>query len=144
MTIPDPASLAPVPLFAGASTADLEKLSHWFEVETFHAGHIVTREHQSGYAFYVLSDGRAHAEHQGTTINTLEPGSVFGEMAFFDPHGRRQADVVMDTDATVFCMFGTHFREMQMGMPEVAARIEALVKEHSTRDVEAAGQDAGS
>jgi CRP-like cAMP-binding protein len=60
----------------------------------------------------------------------LGPGDVFGEMAFFGD-GRRSAGVVADTDVRVLVMFGARFREMQLSMPDVAARLEDLVRERS-------------
>jgi len=56
---------------------------------------------------------------------------VFGEMAFFAPDSRRNADVMAETPVRVFTMFGTHFREMQVEMPEVAARLEQLIEERA-------------
>jgi len=61
-------------------------------------------------------------------VATLGPGQVFGEMAFFGD-GRRNSDIVAETPARVFSMFGTRFREMQMSMPEVTAGLEDLVEQ---------------
>jgi len=43
--------------------------------------------------------------------------------------GRRVADVVATSPITLFEMFGTHFRELEMTLPEVAVRIRATLEE---------------
>jgi signal-transduction protein with cAMP-binding, CBS, and nucleotidyltransferase domain len=133
MANPDPAALEKVPLFAGLSDDERRTLASWLEVDEFDAGRLPARAGQSGYAFYILAQGRAHAELDGKVLEVYEPGAVFGEMAFFEKSGRRTADVVPDTRIQVYRMFGTRFREMQHDMPEVAARIEQLVEAHSAR-----------
>jgi CRP-like cAMP-binding protein len=140
MINPDPAALAKVPLFAGLSADELQKIAAWLDVEEFAAGRLPARDHQAGYAFFILDEGQAQAEHDGKVLEVLGPGDVFGEMAFFDPSGRRSADVVPQTKVRVFTMFGTRFREMQQEMPEVAARLEQLVRERSARTRSADGQ----
>ena len=66
---------------------------------------------QHGYALFVLDEGRARAELNGQVLEQLEPGAVFGEVAFFAPNSWRSATVVAETHIRVFSMFGTHFRE---------------------------------
>lgn len=133
MSHPDPATLAKVPLFAGLSAEDYQRLASWLDVEDFDAGRLPAKAHNAGYAFFILDQGQAHAELEGKVLEVLEPGAVFGEMAFFNPGGRRLADVIPDTPIRVLTMFGTRFREMQMEMPEVAARLEQLVQARITR-----------
>ena len=130
---PDPRWLASTPLFAGVSEERLGELSHWFEVREYDAGHVAMAQDQAGYVFFILEEGRAHAEIEGQVMEVLEPGSVFGEIAFFNPDGRRTATIVADSPVRVWSMFGTSFREMQIELPDVAARIEALAKERSSR-----------
>ena len=42
------------------------------------------------------------------------------------------ADVVALSDVRVFWMFGTHFRQMQMSMPGVAAGLKELAESRLT------------
>jgi CRP-like cAMP-binding protein len=129
---PDPERLAAVPLFAGLTGDERTRVASWLDVEEFAAGRMLTREGRADYAFFVLDEGRVHVEREGAVVNVLEPGDVFGEMSFFDPTGRRNADIVPDTDVRVFSMFGTRFREMQLSIPDVASRLEQLVAERAT------------
>jgi CRP/FNR family transcriptional regulator, cyclic AMP receptor protein len=123
---PDPDRLALVSLFSGLSVNDRTRLASWMEVEDFDAGRRLTEEGAFDYAFFVLEQGRVRVEQSGTTIASLGPGDVFGEMAFFGD-GRRNADVVAETAGRVLVMFGTRFREMQASMPEVAVQLQGLV-----------------
>ena len=61
-------------------------------------------------------------------IASLGPGDFFGEMAMMGD-GRRVADVVANSPIMQFEMFGTHFRELEMQMPQVAATITATHEE---------------
>jgi CRP/FNR family transcriptional regulator, cyclic AMP receptor protein len=123
---PDPDRLALVSLFSGLSVNDRTRLASWMEVEDFDAGRRLTEEGAFDYAFFVLEQGRVRVEQGGTTIASLGPGDVFGEMAFFGD-GRRNADLVAETAGRVLVMFGTRFREMQASMPEVAVQLQGLV-----------------
>jgi CRP/FNR family transcriptional regulator, cyclic AMP receptor protein len=123
---PDPDRLALVSLFSGLSVNDRTRLASWMEVEDFDAGRRLTEEGAFDYAFFVLEQGRVRVEQGGTTIASLGPGDVFGEMSFFGD-GRRNADLVAETAGRVLVMFGTRFREMQASMPEVAVQLQGLV-----------------
>jgi CRP-like cAMP-binding protein len=76
----------------------------------------------------VIEDGIAEVHHEGAKVGSLGPGDFFGEMAMMGD-GRRVADVVATSPITLFEMFGTHFRELEMTLPEVAARIRATLEE---------------
>jgi CRP/FNR family transcriptional regulator len=130
---PDPSALTKVPLFAGLTDDELARTADWLEVDEYDAGRLLTRTNEAGYTFFILETGRVHAELHGQVLGVYEPGAVFGEMAFFDPRGRRRADVVCDSPVRVFSMFGTHFREMQQCMPVVAARLKRLFEERAAR-----------
>ena len=133
MDSPDPNRLAQVPLFEGLTDDQLRRLAGWLRVDQFAAGRSPIHADQHGYAFFVLDEGRARAELDGQVLEQLEPGAVFGEMAFFAPDSRRSATIVAETPIQVFSMFGTHFREMQTEMPEVAARVQRLSEERTAK-----------
>ena len=133
MINPQASDLARVPLFEGVSNDQLEDLARHFEVNEYQAGAKPAREGEHGYAFFVLAEGSAHAEHNGHLLEQFVPGSVFGEMAFFEKDSHRTATVVADTPIRVFSMFGTDFRNVQLHLPEVAARLEQLFTERHAR-----------
>jgi CRP-like cAMP-binding protein len=75
----------------------------------------------------VVDEGTADVVRGGDVIASLGPGDFFGEMAMMGD-GRRVADVVASSPITLFEMFGTHFRELEMRMPQVAATITATLE----------------
>ena len=128
---PDPARLAQFDLFQGLSADEFALLASWFDVEEFGPGQRLVHEGVSGYAFFVLDQGRVRVEQDGDVLVTLEPGAVFGEMAFYGD-GRRNADVVAETEGRALAMFGTRYREMQAGMPDVAERLQDLAHQRAS------------
>ena len=132
---PDPERLFRVPVLAGLTDDERRHLAMWLDVEEFDAGKHLARAGASEYEFFILDEGRARVERDGRALRTLEPGDVFGEIAFFGD-GHRSADVIAETNVRVFSMFGTRFREMQMTMPEVAQRLEQLASERRAPAIE--------
>jgi CRP-like cAMP-binding protein len=130
---PDPDRLKAVDLFQSLDDSERATLASWLEVEELSADGPLLRADTSGYAFFVLDEGRARAELDGVVLEVLEPGAVFGEMAFFAPDGHRTATIVPETPLRVFSMFGTRFRQMQQELPTVAARLQQLVEKRAAR-----------
>ena len=130
---PDAERLAAAPLFEDLSEEQVQKLAVWFEPREYDAGNVPLHHDQHGYVFYVIDDGSAHAEIDGQVLTRLGPGDYFGEMAFFADDGRRTADVIADTSLRVWAVFGTSFREMQLALPDVAARLVETARERFDR-----------
>jgi voltage-gated potassium channel len=124
MSAPTVDALAAVPLFQDLSPDDLAALAQKFEVEQHRAGTALVTEGRSGYAFYVLAEGRASVSEGDQQVRELGPGAHFGEMAIIGD-GRRTATVRALTDVTVWVLFGTAFRVLQTTRPEVAALLAA-------------------
>ena len=125
---PEPDRLRAIPLFADLGPEDLDRVASWLEIREESEGRRLTPEGASGYEFFVIEDGTADVNHEGAKVGSLGPGDFFGEMAMMGD-GRRAADVVATSPITLFEMFGTHFRELEMTLPEVAARIRATLEE---------------
>ena len=68
---PDPESLKDIPVFDGVADEDLERIAGWFDLEDHPAGTRLTREGSSGYAFFILDQGRARVD--------LDPGPALLE-----------------------------------------------------------------
>jgi cAMP-dependent protein kinase regulator len=103
-------------------------VASWLEIREESEGRRLPPEGASGYDFFVIEEGTADVVHGGEVIGSLVPGDLFGEMAMMGD-GRRVADVVASAPITLFEMFGTHFRELEMRMPQVAATITATLEE---------------
>ena len=125
---PNPDRLIRIQLFDGLSDADLDRIASWLDVTEHPAGTALTHEGTAGYAFFVLDSGEARVEHDGRVVGHLTAGEVFGELALLGD-GHRRADVVATTDVRVYTMFGTRFREMQMSMPALAARLQEVAEQ---------------
>ena len=124
---PEPLRLRAIPL-ADLGPDDLDRVASWLEIREQSKGRRLTPEGASGYEFFVIEDGTAEVHHEGAKVGSLGPCDFFGEMAMMGD-GRRVADVVATSPITLFEMFGTHFRELEMILPEVAARIGATLEE---------------
>ena len=125
---PEPLRLRAISLFADLGPDDLDRVASWLEIREESKGRRLAPEGASGYEFFVIEDGTAEVHHEGAKVGSLGPGDFFGEMAMMGD-GRRVADVVATSPITLFEMFGTHFRELEMILPEVAARIRATLEE---------------
>lgn len=64
------------------------------------AGEALFRHGDDAVEMYVLLDGKVDISLDGRLIESLAPGSIFGEMAIVDDNPR-SADAVAVTDATI-------------------------------------------
>jgi CRP-like cAMP-binding protein len=76
----------------------------------------------------VIAKGTADVIYGGSVIASLGRGDFFGEMAMLGD-GHRVADVLATSPITLYDMFGTNFRQLEMGMPEIADQIRETVEE---------------
>jgi voltage-gated potassium channel len=120
--------LAAIPLFGSLSDSDLQELARWFDVQDSSEGVRLTGEGAAGYSFFVLAQGTAAVTSEGATLADLGPGDFFGEIAILG-NGRRSATVTTTSQAELFVMFGTEFRELQQTHPDIAARIEEEMRQ---------------
>ena len=123
--------MAAIPLFSGLDPDTQGRVAHWFEERVYDPGDTVLRAGSDGYAFFVLVDGNLSVDAPNHAVK-LGPGDFFGEIGMIG--GRRSATVTADTKATALEMFGTHFRELQMELPDVAKLIEDEMTERQARD----------
>ena len=129
----DVALLQDVPVLADLDDAHRAELANWLDLDEVEAGRVLTRQGASGYAFYVVRSGELEVDHDGEVVGRLGPGDHLGEIALLGG-GRRTATVRARTDATVLTLFGARFRELQSASPEVAAALEASMRQRLARD----------
>src|SRR5258708_966395 len=118
----DPAQLAPVPLLARLTQAELERVSQWMEIRHADVGDRLVSEGASGYSFFVLQEGTAAVTKNGEEVTKLGPGDFFGELALTGD-GRRTATVTATSPVTLAAMFGSQFRLLERELPDAANRV---------------------
>ena len=130
-----PERLKKIPLFSDLSGDDLERLGSWTDEVDLPAGKPLIHQGNFPHEFMVLESGTAEVTHDGQHLADLGPGDFFGEMALLEEQ-RRMASVVTTSDATIIVMHSRNFRAMEEAMPEVAARIIAVMQERQKADQE--------
>ena len=128
----DAKSLERVPLFAGLSHRDREKIARWSDSIDLPAGKHLLDQGRLPHEFFVIVDGEVEVLHDGQRLATLGPGEFFGEIALIE-HGRRTASVVTTTPTTLAVMSPASFAAMRREMPEVALRIDDAIRERLAR-----------
>lgn len=135
MIHPTASDLGGVSLFATMADDLRAAVAERFDIEEHAPGHRVVTEGSSGYAFYVVASGTLTVTKDGATIRALGPGDFFGEIAIIGD-GRRTATVTAEGPVTLWALFGTAFRELQMANPEAAAAVQDAMDERVRRDAE--------
>ena len=90
------ALLRGIPMFAVLPQARLERLARSLSSVSVPAGGVVVREGERGDRFYVISDGTAHVQVDGSERRALGPGEGFGEIALLHDVPRT-ATVIAET-----------------------------------------------
>lgn len=129
----DPARLAEVPLFSDLTESERDQLARAAELKTADPGSVFAHEGASGYTFFVVLDGSVDVTRGETHLETLGPGSFFGEMAIVG-EGRRNATVTAATPVELLVLFGTEFRKLEDRHPQVADGIRRKVAERAERN----------
>lgn len=128
----DAKSLEAVPLFAGLSQKDREKVARWADTVDLPAGKHLLEEGRLPHEFFVILEGQVEVSHGDEHLATLGPGDFFGEIALIE-HGRRTATVAAASPTTLAVMSPTSFDAMRREMPRVAERVEAVIRERIAR-----------
>ena len=84
----------------------------------------LTRAGEPVSALYYLHAGQARVEVQGVTVGHCTPGSFVGEMTVSSGEPAF-ADVILDTDATVWQIDAAHLRDFASRDPETGHALEA-------------------
>ena len=128
----DPKRLASLPVFAGLSEDELERVARCAELRHADAGDRLVGEGASGYSFFVIEEGSAAVSTAGDEVSALGAGDFFGEIALLGD-GRRTATVTATTPLTYMAMFGTDFRQLETDAPAAAERIRQTMAERVER-----------
>jgi CRP/FNR family transcriptional regulator, cyclic AMP receptor protein len=123
----DAAALERVPLFAGLSHKEREKVARWSDAIDLPEGKHLLDEGRLPHEFFVIIEGEVEVVHDGEHLATLGQGDFFGEIALIE-HGRRTASVVTSAPTTLAVMSPRSFDAMRREMPQVAGRIDEAIR----------------
>jgi signal transduction histidine kinase len=127
------AFLAQLPLFAGLSADDLDRLYDMAETVTLKRGESVMEEGSEGDALYVALSGSfevwKRSGEREVIINRCGPGEIFGEMSLLE-NTPRMATVRAVTDSTLLRISQGAFEQLLMRSPQAA---QAVLRTVTTR-----------
>ena len=95
-------------------------------------GAVLFRRGDAADRLYFLADGRLEVVEKGGSI---EPGQMFGEIAFFTPDGTRSATVRCVEPGTVLSIDETTFKQLLFQNPAFGLEILSLIAGHLSDDV---------
>lgn len=107
-------------LFASLPPPTLEMLARALKRLEIPAGTVVIRQGDPGDLFYVIADGEAEVERDGTRVAVLSRGDGFGELALLLDRPRN-ATVRARTDARLYTLSPDEFIPAVTGHPRAAA-----------------------
>lgn len=129
--------LAEVPLFAGLSKRDLQKIAKASDEVTVEAGRELVTQGKTGRECFIILSGTARVTCNGVDVATLGPGEYFGELALLDG-GPRTATVTAETELGTLVLTQRSFAGVIDEVPglahklmsSLAARLRQLDKQH--------------
>jgi CRP-like cAMP-binding protein len=133
MRDPKTRALAAVPLFAHCSSRDLEFVASRTDEVSVQAGRELLRQGEPGDTFYVLLEGEADVEVDGSPRPALGPGAFFGEISMLD-RGPATATVVARTPARLMVMSHAQFRDAVKGSDDLLSQVMAAMGERLRTD----------
>jgi CRP-like cAMP-binding protein len=117
-------------LFAGCTDDELEHIASLTTARSAGPGEAICTQGEPGSEFFVLVQGTADAQVDGSTVASLEAGACFGEMALIDG-GDRSASIIATSPSELFVLDRAAFTDMMSTtMPHVAPRMFQVMGQH--------------
>lgn len=116
-------ALRTMPLFAGCSRRDLERVAAAAQPHKVHAGDHLMLERYHGELFWLLLEGEAEVVRDGVEVARVGPGDFLGELGLLD-QADRSASVVATTPVKALYWEHEVLRDLLRRLPRVAERIE--------------------
>lgn len=111
--------VAAVPLFAGLSAAEVDRIAAMFKEREFQAGETIIKEGIGAAAFYVILSGEVAVSVHGKPVSTLKRGDYFGEVALIDENAR-SATIIATTDVVCHGLTYWEFRPLVQSNATIA------------------------
>ncbi|MDR3089029.1 MAG: cyclic nucleotide-binding domain-containing protein [Desulfobulbaceae bacterium] len=107
----------------------------YFKMDWYKAGSLIIQMGAEPDGVYFLDYGRAKTvDGQGALISTMDPGAIFGELAYFAGEKKRTATVIAETDVVVRKISAADFHNLPVIM-EIFRRIAAARHRRETYPV---------
>ncbi|MGQ0434366.1 MAG: Crp/Fnr family transcriptional regulator [Microthrixaceae bacterium] len=117
--------LRDIPLFAGCTNRELQEIAGLTTEVTLPTGKVLCHQGEAGREAFLILDGEACVETDGTELARLGRGAVCGELALLDG-GTRSATVTAVTPMRVLVMSVADFADLT-SRPNVSRRILATL-----------------
>jgi CRP/FNR family transcriptional regulator, cyclic AMP receptor protein len=114
--------LKTAPLFAGTPDEVLAAVAAVSGEVELTTGRLIFAKGDAGDCMYIIVSGRLRAHDGLHTLNYLEQGDIFGEMAILDPQPR-MASVTAVEDSLLLVLDQEALNELMEDRPEVARGI---------------------
>ncbi|HEY6876129.1 MAG TPA: cyclic nucleotide-binding domain-containing protein [Candidatus Dormibacteraeota bacterium] len=128
-------ALSQVPLFADCSQRELAFIASRTDEVPVGAGRQLTRQGRPSNAFYVILDGEADVEIDGTKRGVLKKGDFFGEISMLD-RGNATASVTTRTPAKLMVMSHAQFRDVVKTSDPILVKVLAVMGRRLRADLE--------
>ena len=122
------AALSVVPLFAGFTKRDFNRLAEETDVVAFPPGATIVEEGLLGETMFVILSGEARVVQGKRRLGTVRPGDFFGEVALLDG-APRSASVVAETPLEAIRLYRRTLFKLIEAEPQLALKIlDSLVR----------------
>jgi CRP/FNR family cyclic AMP-dependent transcriptional regulator len=115
-----------VPLFAGCSKGELRQIARIADEIDLRAGKVLCKQGTVGREFFVLLEGTVDVSRDGRSIDTIEGGGFFGEIALVSD-APRNATVTATTPLRVLVIVDREFRELLRSSPQISSKVLAAL-----------------
>jgi CRP-like cAMP-binding protein len=117
-----------VPLFSKLSKKGLEEVAHIADELDLPKGRVMAEEGDRGREFFVLLEGEADVTKGDKSINTMQGGDFFGEIALVTKMPRT-ATVTATTDVRVLVITERDFGSLLKHSDEVSRAVAEVLAE---------------
>ena len=115
-------ALRRVPLFEGLSKKELTELARVSEDLEVPAGHVLTKQGETGQEFFVIVDGTTEVKARGKSLGDRGAGEFIGEIALLEDT-KRTATVTAKTQLRLFVLTRQGFRRLVDQNPAVERKV---------------------
>ena len=128
----DATELLDVPLFAGLSPEELDRIANWLEPIEVPSGWYLLNQGSYPEGFFVVLEGTVRVEREGAEVGTIGAKDFFGEIALLEDD-RRTATVTSASRVRAAVMDAADFFEMCAEIPVIGQRVSAAALERGQR-----------